>query len=118
LRKYVLTAAQLRSLGSGYGSARALATLCAGQVVKRRVLVDAVVTRAQRDPQRERDWLGAGLRLLIDVEARAPEVARAVLSYPFVDAWAVGCLRLMEEVDGGDSDRDALTPRLGYLAGP
>lgn len=93
---------RLRELGTGYGGHDIMATLRAGQLGKRRLLVLAV-TRAFRDGPGSAH-LDRALGLFEAVERAAPQAAEWILGHPMVGAWAARCL------NGSGA------PDLGYLS--
>ena len=82
---YQLSGAEFDSLGSGYGSPSALATLRSAQLSKRLLLLSA----AHRGPGLD----GAAWQVLRDLTAHRPDIAGDVLGHPFVDTWATRYLR-------------------------
>lgn len=94
-----LTRTQFDALAAGGGDDGTLAVLSRGQLSKRLLLLREV---------RFGTALGASdaWRVLDEAMARRPEAVRAVVSRPFVDAWATRALR---GADGGPGGR--------YLAG-
>lgn len=97
---YRLSDAEFDSLGSGYGSASALATLRSAQLSKRMLLLTAMHRTAGAD--------GAAWQTLRGVTAARPDVGREVLGHPFVDSWATRLLRRPSAASAAGR---------GYLAG-
>jgi uncharacterized protein len=93
LRPFVLTAAQFDGLGGGYGTPDAVTVLRAGQLAKRKLLLQALLRSTGPDP---------AVDLLLRAEEADPESVTEVLRHPHLDAWATQARRT-----GGDT---------GYLA--
>jgi uncharacterized protein len=83
-------------IGSGYGDESAVTYLVESQLAINRALVVAVADLARHHP-----YAGHGWELLKDLDVRAPDAVRSVLSHPYVRPWAVGCLR---QSDAHDAD--------------
>lgn len=75
--------ATFEAVGRGYGDAAAIGRLADLQLEIARELVAAVAADAPPGA-----W-----QLLLEVERTAPRAVRAVLSHPYVRAWAVDCRR-------------------------
>jgi len=88
-QRHRLSGEEFGSLGSGYGVGSALATLRSAQVSKRLLLLHAVHRQIAGTDAHADDTWGA----LEDIAGRFPDVAREVLSHPFVDTWASRLLR-------------------------
>ncbi|MEV4346747.1 HEXXH motif-containing putative peptide modification protein [Actinoplanes sp. NPDC049596] len=93
-------------LADGYGDGEALDLLAAAELAVNRALVSEILAET-----------AAGGELLAEVEREAPETFDAVLSHPFVRAWAVSCF------DGGKAEPDrtaaiaaAVAVRAGIVA--
>jgi uncharacterized protein len=88
-----LPPAVLDEIGSGYGSATTLEHLAASQLAITRGLVVAVghALAAERGSIAVR-WAQDGWDLLRRLDSDAPQAVHAVLSHPYVRAWAVRCL--------------------------
>jgi uncharacterized protein len=84
MRRLTLTSEEFVSLAAGHGSDTAIATLIAGQLAKRQILIWGVVrdARAMGLPVEE------PVELLSRVHARAPRTLDEVVAHPQVDAWA------------------------------
>lgn len=94
-----LSAEQFDGIASGYGDASALATLRAGQVSRRRLLLRAVSEAAPAS--------APALDLLAEAERYAPAVFSDALVHPLLTAWATTLLRRRRA--GAPAD-------LGYLS--
>lgn len=86
MRPLVLSLEEFTGLASGGGSDAAIATLLAGQLAKRQLLVWGVV----RDAQARGLAVSEAVDLLLRVHAGSPGALTEVLTHPQVDAWAAG----------------------------
>lgn len=109
---------QFDELAAGYGGKSALEVLRSAQASKRRLLLHAVVDAARNTGE----WSEWGLTdswTLLDTATRgaaltpaARESADEVLHHPFVDEWAVRCLRALRASPRGGA---SVRPDLAYL---
>src|SRR5262249_20287538 len=101
LKRVILTAAEFGSLASGYGDRSAVAKLAAGQLAKRQLLMYALARQASLMGGAIGRTVAGAVSLLVEAEARAPEVLQTLLRHPQVDAWAAGCMRMLDRRDEG-----------------
>lgn len=115
MRGYRLTEAQFRTLAGGYGCADALDVLHAGQLSKRRLLLQATAQRSDRLPSPVRERLNDAFDLIERVAASSSRTAAELLRHPFLDTWATACLRRLESPDTATSLPADV--EFGYLSG-
>jgi HEXXH motif-containing protein len=115
VRGHRLTAAQFGTLAGGYGTADALAVLHAGQLSKRRLLLQATAQRSDRLPSTVRKRLDSAFDLIERVAVSAAPTAARLLRHPFLDAWATACLRRLKSPD--TATPIPVDVEFGYLSG-
>jgi uncharacterized protein len=96
-------------LSAGSGDAAAMVSLADAYWSVVRALVAQVASDLDGKGGNLRRAANEGWQLLDELEANQPEVVREVLTYPYVQAWAMRCLRPARSADF-DLDR-------AYLAG-
>jgi uncharacterized protein len=98
----------LERLSGGAGDPEAMASLADSYWSVTRALVAAVASGLPGKGNELRRAAAEGWELLSELDATRPEIVRDVLSYPYVEAWAIQCL----EADSADRDLD-----LAHMAG-
>jgi uncharacterized protein len=92
---YTMTSGDFLALAAGFGDATVIARLADAQRTLRRALLSRVYREGSGHPAVP-DAIRAGLRtgwmMLTSLERELPEAVDAVLSQPYVRAWAVRCL--------------------------
>ena len=123
---YHLDEVSFRALGRGTGDDAVIALLVSAQASKRLLLLAAVHDLAASTPQWTATGLAPAWRVLETVTEQGAGAAGAVLAHPFVDAWAMHCLRLLRAAGERGPGRDGsagpgvsveLAAELGYLGG-
>ena len=122
---HTLGAASFRALAGGFGDAADLAQLAGAEHSLVRGLLSAVYQAGSAAPDVPRD-AKAALRgawsLLAALDRDEPATLNAVLSHPYIRAWALRCLERLSPAGAGAgedeqaSDPQRLTADLGHLA--
>jgi HEXXH motif-containing protein len=117
MRAHRITSAQFRDLAAGYGDEDAIGVLRDGQLSKRLILLREVVTAADHWRLRATANLDRAVELLDAAQRESPDAATTVLSHPFLDSWAMSCLRLLRRAEPGRDGSEAAAAQVGQLCG-
>lgn len=95
LPRHRITADTFAALARFGGGAEAASRVAAARLSKTTLLVQDVVRTSARVGHEQAAVARDGYSALAEVQRVAPEAVRAVLSYPFVGAWALRCALLL-----------------------
>lgn len=110
-RRHMLSPAAFDLLAAGPGDTAAMVTLSDAQWSLSRALVAAVAARLDVGGGDLARAAIEGWTLLTRLDAERPAAVREILSYPYVQAWALQCLR-----PGNRADPELLRAHLAGLA--
>ena len=116
--RHEMPRAELDELAAGFGGRDALSHLERAQRSVRRALVAAVHGSAVGlAPGVDAATVQEGWNLLTRIDADHPEAVDAVLAYPYLRVWAVGCLERLRHVRTDDARQaGSLTSDWSHLA--
>jgi uncharacterized protein len=102
--RHKLSAVEFDLLASGAGDPASVTALADARYSATRAALATLSVQLGRGSSALRQAAADGWRLLTQLDAEHPESVREILTYPYVQSWAAGCLRRNDD-DAADLDR-------------